>query len=191
MSAAASFSSAASVADGAESGEAAAAGSIAAAADSPLSRLRKRFEARSRAAELFLPVPGWDGELVARITVPDHDFVRNLAGMPGTIDWMGDFVAATVVGLFAPDGVDDDGEPRLTPLEGRQGTLRFDPLFGGQIGLDDVRSARAAVHAAFTVGGDGGYPVVNVVALADFANTIEAWLNDTSREIAEAIVPGR
>lgn len=177
--------------DAVEAGEAVAAGSTAAAADSPLARLRQRFDARSRAAELFLPVPGWNGELVARVTVPDHDFVRSLAGTPGTIDWMGDFVAATVVGLFAPDGVDDDGEPRLTPLKGRLGTLRFDPHFGDEVGLADVRSARAAVHAAFTVGGDGDFPVVNIIALADFANTIEAWLNDTSREIAEAIVPGR
>lgn len=54
-----------------------------------------------------------------------------------------------------------------------------------------MQSARAAVQAAFTVGGDGGFPVVNVVALAEFANKIDAWLNDTSREVAEAIVPGR
>ncbi len=63
--------------------------------------------------------------------------------------------------------------------------------FGDQLGLEGVSSSRDAVQTAFTVGGDGGYPVVNVIALAEFANKIDAWLNDTSREIAEAIVPGR
>ncbi|MDW5597664.1 hypothetical protein VSS74_25155 [Conexibacter stalactiti] len=183
------FTTAAEPADGA--GESAAAGSTAAAADSPLARLRAAFDARRSAAELFLPIPGWEGALVARVTVPDHDFVRSLVGATGTIDWMADFVAATVTGLYEPAGVDDEGEPQLTALEGSSGPLRFDTQFGAQVGLEDVSSARAAVQAAFTVGGDGGFPVVNVVALAEFANKIDAWLNDTSREVAEAIVPGR
>lgn len=170
-------------------GDAAAAGSTAAAAASPLARLRHAYDARRRSAELFLPVPGWEEtSLVARVVVPDEDFLRRLTTSPGTVDWMADFVALTVAGLFEVDGEGED--PQLTPVEGPAGVLRFDARFGDAIGAPDVNSPRAAVLAAFTVGGSDGYPVVNVVALADFANKIEHWLADTSREIAEAIVPG-
>ncbi|MDO8209296.1 hypothetical protein [Conexibacter sp. CPCC 206217] len=179
------------VVDEVEHGEAAAAGSDAAAADSPLARLRRTYVERRQQAELFLPLPGWGDELIARVTVPDHDFASTLTGTPGTIDWMGDFVAATVAGLYAGDGVDDEGRPRLTALEGSYGPLRFDVHYSEAVGLPQALSARGAVHSAFTVGGEGSIPVVNVVALSDFANTIERWLTDTSREIAEAIVPGR
>ncbi len=170
--------------------ETAAAGSDAAAADSPLSRLRRAFVARRREAELLLPIPGWGDALIARVTVPDHDFARKLTGTPGTIDWMGDFVAETVAGLYERESVDEDGEPQLTPLEGPHGPLRFDHHFSELAGLGSL-PPRGAVHAVFTSGGEGSIPVVNAVALADFANTIEIWLSDTSREIAEAIVPGR
>ncbi|HST43092.1 MAG TPA: hypothetical protein VLK58_26435 [Conexibacter sp.] len=171
--------------------ETAAAGSDAVAADAPLARLRRAYAQRRREAELFLPVPGWDDALVARVTVPDHDFTRAIRGEPGTVDWMGDFVAATVAGLYESDGVDDAGRPRLTPHEGRFGPLRFDIHYADTIGLAESMSARDAAHSAFMVGGEDSLPVINVVALADFCGRIEAWLADTTREIAEAIVPGR
>ncbi|MDO8187210.1 hypothetical protein Q5424_09390 [Conexibacter sp. JD483] len=177
--------------DAVEIDEAAAAGSDAVAADSPLERLRRTYAARRRQAELFLPVPGWGDALVARVTVPDHDFTRRITGTPGTVDWMADFVAETVDGLFEIDGVDDDGSPRLTAIESESGPLRFNVHYADTVGLPEALSAREAVQSAFTIGGEDSLPVINVVALAEFANTIERWLGDTSRDIAEAIVPGR
>lgn len=185
------FTSAVDAADEAGIDESSAAGSDAVAADSPLARLRRAYAARRREAELFLTLPGWGDALVARVTVPDHDFAREIQGAPGTIDWMGDFIATTVAGLYQTDGVDEHGRPRLVALESDFGPVRFDPQFGAAVGLPEVRSARAAVHSVFTVGGEDSVSVVNIVALADFANKIEHWLADTSRDIAEAIVPGR
>jgi hypothetical protein len=177
--------------DAVEIDESAAAGSDAVAADSPLARLRRTYAARRRQAELFLPVPGWGDALVARVTVPDHDFTKSITGAPGTIDWMADFVAATVDSLYEADGVDDDGSPRLAAIEGKFGPLRFNVHYSDTVGLPEALSAREAVQSAFTLGGDDSIPVINVVALAEFANTIERWLADTSRDVAEAIVPGR
>lgn len=185
------FMAAEDAVDAVELDEAAAAGSAAAAADSPLARLRRAYVERRREAELFLPVPGWGGDLVARVTIPDHDFARGLTATPGTPDWAADFVAAVVADLHQADGADEDGERHLEPLEGAFGPLRFDARYGETVGLDDVRSPRAAVLSAFTSGGEDSMPALNVVALADFASTVEHWLADTSREIAEAIVPGR
>lgn len=172
--------------------EAVAAGEPAAAAGSPLTRLRESYGRRRRAAELFLPVPGWeDQSLVARITVPHDEAIKAIGSEIGTIEWTADFVAVAVAGLYAADGVDDDGEPVLEPLPGVTGPLRFDGEFGEAIGAPEVRSPRAAVLAAFTTGGDDAPPIMNVLELADFAAKVDRWLTDTSREIAEAIVPGR
>jgi len=162
------------------------------AADSPLARLRTAYGRRRREAELYLPVPGWeDHSLVARVTVPHDDRLRALTSEVGTIEWAADFVAVAVAGLYSADGVDEQGEPRLTPLPGIAGPLSFDAEFGAAIGAEDVRTPRAAVLAAFTSGGQETPPVLNVLELADFAAKVDRWLTDTTREIAEAIVPGR
>ena len=158
------------------------------AAGSPLERMRAAAERRRKGAELYLEVPGWDdGTLVARIAVVGEESLKRLAGEVGTADWMADFVALTVAGLY----VLEDGRP--VPLTATQGglPLRFSPEFGAAIGQPEVSTARAAVFAAFMDGGgDDAPPVLNVVALGDFADKIEAWQSNTARSIAGAIVPG-
>lgn len=172
--------------------EQATAGEPAVAPDSPLARLRTSYGRRRREAELYVPVPGWEScSLVARVTVPHDDAIRAISSEIGTLEWAADFVAVSVSGLYAADGFDEDGEPQLAPLPGVVGTLRFDAAFGDAIGAPDVRTPRAAVLAAFTTGGDDTPPILNVLELADFAAKVDRWLTDTSREIAEAIVPGR
>ena len=157
-----------------------------AAPGSPLDKLRKSAERRRRGAELHLPVPGWaDPTLVARVVVVGESAIARIAGEPGSVDWLADFVAATVEGLYAYEN------GKLEPLPGPTGApLLFEPAFGEAIGAEEVETARAAVFAAFMDGGEDTPPTLNVLALGEFADKIERWQANTSRTIAGSITPG-
>lgn len=156
------------------------------AAGSPLEKLRAAAAKRRKGAELYLPLPGWDEpQLVARVVVVGEDALTTITGDPGSVDWMADFVACSVAGLYAYNGKD------LTPVPGGDGApLRFGSEFGAAIGQPDVETPRAAVFAAFMDGGDGAPPTLNVVALGEFSDAIERWQANTSRRIAGAVAPG-
>lgn len=157
---------------------------------SPLERARRRHQRLTEQAHIYLRVPGWGDDLIARVQVIDDTMLRALIDrqqdQDDQLDATADLIAEAVTALYVRG---DDGE--LVPLrvDGDEdgAPLRFDAAFGASLGIDGCETARAAVYAAFTVGEP---PRVNVTALMAFADRIDRWLADTSSEIEESVVPG-
>lgn len=164
----------------------------------PLERLQALAHERETRVELFLPLPGarWGGDLVARIGIVGPDEAAMLAAEIAAQAELGvereasdrwaDLIAACTTGLYLRR---EDGKG-YEPIPGPTGPMRFGSEFAEAIGSPTARTPRDAVYAAFTEQNTDQLPAVNVTALSAFCGTASTWINDTSREIAGAVVPG-
>lgn len=161
-----------------------------AATDSPLARARRRHLERQKHSHHDIDMPGWDGDLVLRIGLPDDDgamaTVRTLIALANTetkadADTMADALASAVIGLYSREG------GGLEPLEVDGLVLKFDERYGPAMEIEECTTPRQAVFAAFT---QGEPPQLNVAAMIVVVSAAGAWLQGVTG-VEEKDVSGR
>lgn len=146
-------------------------------AGSLLDRVRARRDERLADEHLDLPVPTWDGDLVARYRVVQGEvwerITKRLQSGKSDPNTDADFLVAACSSVLLRD---EDG--RLQPIEHEGREVGFDKGLASVLGLE-VERAREVV--AFLVGD-------NPVALGLLSAKVVGWMQDTSAEVEGQIV---
>ena len=142
-----------------------------------LAQIKARRDERAADEFLDLPIPTWGGELVARYEVVDRDTLeRMIARRNPSAQVDADFLVRACSGIYMLDG--DTGE--LVPVPGHyEGEVaRYDAALGEALSLD-AGSGRELVTYLFRD---------NVVAISSHALKVLRWMQDTSREVDDALL---
>lgn len=166
--------------DASESDEAAMAGpSPSDEGVSIVEQLRARRAERLADEHLDLPIPTWEGQLVARYRVVRGEEVRKLLqrASTGRADQTADasFLVTACEQVFA---MDDEG--RMVVLRRPDGMpMRYEPALGELVAGERFERAVALVYHLFAD---------NDLAISSHALKLAQWMQDTSREVEGAIV---
>lgn len=142
-------------------------------AASLLGRIKARRDEQTANETLTLPVPTWDGELLARYRVLERKVLEKLNAAAkrkqgAAVNGDADFLIRACVGLFV---VDDDGEQ--VALEDESGPIRFDSRLAAKLDVP-AETARDVVMYAFKG---------NDLAVGSHAAKVAQWMTDTSQEV--------
>lgn len=131
-------------------------------------RLRARRKAREKRTRIRLPVPSWDGDLVAEFKVVDADEIEAEV----FVDRNADLIAKACVGVY---GLTEDGS----------GYVLLDSVFGHKL-AEHLEMPFPGTVRAFIRDVCEGPVAVNVLG-----NTLIGWMADTSQRIEGEIDPGK
>lgn len=148
-------------------------------AASRLAQIRAERDALAGAEYLDLPIPTWNGDLVARYQVIERRQAERLqqqfAKAKGGGDSDLDFIIRACVSIWMPDA--DGTLVRVETDDGRP--VRYDGQLAQLLGLDDPQmTARQIVGYLFRE---------NQIAISAHANRVATWMQDTSVEVDGAI----
>jgi hypothetical protein len=138
-----------------------------------LARIKADRDARSTSEHVDLPIPTWNGDLVARYVVIERRAVEKLADpkLAGTADL--DFLIRACHGVFMRD---DNGD--MIALADDAGPVRFDARLAMLLGIE-ATTGRDVVQYLFRA---------NALAIGAHAAKVADWMQDTSQVIDGAIL---
>lgn len=152
-----------------------------------LSNLRAERDERVQDLHLDLPIPTWDGGIVARFNILPRKRVEKFAKAKRTVEQDIDLIVEAVRELYAHDP-DKQVEPgtrmaendAYVRIEGDEGFIvKFDSVLMEKMGVKEVESARDVVR----------YMVkFNDIALGGLAGRLLMWMQNTDAEVADALV---
>jgi len=154
-------------------------------ADSLLQRAEKRRAERE--TNLFLDVPGWDGDMVCEYQILPKAEIKVMAERqarlmrnPENTDRLQfdlDLITRSAVRLYM---IDPDSGNRV-PIEDADGPLAYDRI-AEKLGVaDEVKSQADAVRYLTATTNDDGTWKENVVAISRHAQAVARWMKDPSR----------
>lgn len=151
-----------------------------------LTSLKEQREERVRDLHLDLPIPTWDGALVARFDVMDRSKVERFAKQKRTVEADQDFIINSVRELYALDkerivtGAQRmAGNEDYVRVEDESGApVKFDAMLATQIGEPELTKAREVLM----------YCVKNnAIAIGGLAARLIQWMQNTDAEVADAL----
>ena len=148
--------------------------------------LRQEVEERAAEEALLLPIPGWEGKLVARYTVVPREQITPLIKrvQRNGVDSLSqdadiDLLCRALDSLYVVG--DDDKRIRLDDPETGE-PMRFDGRLGALLPQAPAEAgARGVVRALFRD---------NTIALGTHIARVVEWMQDTSAEVEGAISEG-
>lgn len=152
---------------------------------SVLGELRKsRQQIGSGAAPIDIPIPGYQGKLIARFKwVPVTALAATAASLRKIKDPTTQQLAAVADALAATNDEilvhsDPETDPQSLTYQGAPCTFQNGEGLALALGFAAPRSARECVNAVFN----------NEYAMVDVAQRVMQWLEDTSREVDESFL---
>jgi hypothetical protein len=151
-------------------------------ADSPLERLRQAAESRAQDKSLLLPVPGWSDELLFRFKILSEKDSRRLrsAARGGNTDVTKAIITVLTgacTGLYV---LDKDGNPEPLIVKGEEAGLK-------DVGAFMPRKVQSAKQGLVALLQEGDPPILNQTALQALAETVGAWMANTSMLVEGAV----
>lgn len=148
-----------------------------------LTNLAQEREVRVQDIHLDLPVPTWNGTLIARYNVLDRSVVEKFSGKKRTLTMDQDFVLQSVRELYAydpdqtvTDAMRKDDDPDFVRVESEDGgPITFTSALAAKIGADGVEKGRDVLM--FCVKD-------NAIAVGGLAGTLVRWMQNTDRDVA-------
>lgn len=158
-----------------------------------LAKVAQQRDERVQDLYLDLPIPSWDGALVARFDVlPRKDiqrFIQNQSmgrDRDSGIQNDASFLAAACRGLYLLDpekeseGSRMEGDDRYVLIEGVGGSpVKFDTQLAEKLQRTELNSAAEVVMYCFKG---------NDVALGAMALKVFQWMQNTDKEVADSLV---
>lgn len=154
-----------------------------------LNRIAQEREERVQDLHLDLPIPTWDGYLVARFNIMERKrlekFLKGRKGSQG-VDNDASFLAQTLRELYLLDpekeatGTRMEDADAYVRIEDEAGSpVKFDATLAKKLGQDEMVTAKDVVLYCFKF---------NELAVGAMAVKVMQWMQNTDKEVAESIV---
>lgn len=151
-----------------------------------LANLRQQRDERVRDLHLDLPIPTWDGALVARFDVAPRKEVEKFGRQKRTQDADCDFLINHVRCLYALDREKVVDAERMEEnedyvrIEDENGLpVKFDIRLAEKMGVTDATSAREVLQYLVKFNG---------IAIGGMAAKLIMWMQNTDAEVADSLV---
>ena len=152
-----------------------------------LARLAQEREERVQDLHLDLPIPTWDGSLVARFGILERKALEKFANAKRTPEADMDFLIMAVRELYVHDpdkqlegGERMDGNIDYVRLEDDNGIpVKFDATLAAKLGQAELTTARDVIAYCFKQ---------NTIATSAMALKVIQWMQNTDLQVAEALV---